>query len=162
DPLHSVRTGMGSSIFLSHYRGCMDDLGKPMSVRKGQGKPRSHKTALALLCLSALVLAGGITRVVTARNPKVRSASRVRLDTHHLAVVQYPTADGTGVATIDGEGLATACFEGSTDLGLLDLSGGAIIYTDHLEVLTVPLMTCTGAPKVLATYKGLTGHTAPM
>ena len=125
-----------------------------------RASPTRARVGIALLCLSALVLSAGIVELAVARHPK--ALEKPAIDAHHLAVVRYPTDKGAGVATIDSEGLATPCFEGSSDLMLLDLSYGTIIYTDRHQISSIPLTSCSEPPKLLATYKDLTGHSAPM
>jgi len=129
---------------------------------KGPNRHDLSRRVLAGILVMGLLGVGLIVGLIRLLSPTASKHAHVVpppfVDVRPVGVIAYSIRHGARVATLNREGFATACFDGSADISLLDLAGGLIVYADHQQVLAVPLERCAGKAQVLATYRQLTGH----
>jgi len=124
-------------------------MGNQDGIWTQQGAGRAAKLGLAALAIAGVGLAGGIVLVSRSgrHSPQVRPRTpQATSPVLPVGVVEYEAGTVARVATVNTEGNATKCFDGSPDLELLDVNARTIVYADRFSLYAVSLDSCTGKP----------------
>jgi hypothetical protein len=126
-------------------------MGDQDGIWTQQGPGRAAKVGLVALAIAGVGLAGGIVLMSRSgrHSPKARPSippATLSPAVLPIGVVEYEAGTVARVATVNSEGNATKCFDGSPDLELLDVNARTIVYADRFSIFAVPLDRCTGKP----------------